>query len=179
MKISHILGVFAAFCAPIDAGIYNVPKEESVVAIEFPEAWKVIQEDDTIDARSKDESIQLYVQLDDADTLEASIEKSIKYFKDEGVVVDVASQKQTEGEINAMAMTTVKWEGVHGDAPTKVALSFITVAPEEFVTLLYWGDDNFAKANVEVLQKIMMSIKSLKAGAEEAGADEGEEIEAE
>ena len=66
--------------------------------MKFPDSWKVTQKDESLEAFSGDEAIAIWMQTDDATTIEDSVKANIDYLKEQGVKVDLKSRKDTEGE---------------------------------------------------------------------------------
>ena len=157
------IGVLGAFLSPAFAKDYKIPKENAIFSITFPEKWTVSHEDESIDAVTEDESIQLYAQTDDADTIDKSVDEAIDYLTEAGVKIDEKSQKDNEGKVNGIEIKGVNWSGTDEDGPCRVSLSFMNVGADEVITLLYWGSEAAEKKHAKELESILGSMKPLKA----------------
>jgi hypothetical protein len=175
------LSVLGLFLAPLHAEDYKIPKKNSVFSISFPDKWTVTHADDNVDAITEDESIQLNAQLDDAETLEKSIEESIDYLTKAGVKIKADSKKEHESEVNGMKIGGVNWDATDEEGACRVSLSFIDIGGEKVITLLYWGSEEASKEHAKDLEGILNSMKTLKGGAKaddkEEDAEEEEEEE--
>ena len=163
---------------PLIAREYKLPKEESVFSISFPDKWTVTYAEESVDAVSPDEAVEIYVQVDDAETIEDSVKESIQYLEEQGVKLDVATQKETDGEQNGMKLASIGWKGTDKDGPCSVSLVFIQVTEDAAISLVYWASDEMVKKHEKELNAVMESIKSLatKKGKEEKKTkDEAEE----
>ena len=103
------LAALAVMVMPVAAKEFKLPKEESIFSVKFPDSWKVTQEDESLEALSGDEAVAIWMQTDDASTLEDSIKANVDYLIEQGVKLDLKTQKETEGEHNGMPMRTVSW----------------------------------------------------------------------
>jgi len=171
------LGMLGALLSPVFAEDYTIPKEDPIFSISFPDKWSVTHEDESIDAVTADESIQLYAQTDDADTIENSVEEAIDYLTEAGVKIDEKSQKTNEGEVNGIKIQGMNWDGTDEDGPCRVSLSFMNVGAEEVITLLYWGSAEAEKTHSKELESIIASMKPVK--ADDSDADEADDEEEE
>ena len=162
-KILFALGFTGLLLAPLFAEDYKIPKKDSVFSISFPEKWTVTHGDESVDAVTSDNAIQLYAQTDDAETLEESVTWAIDYLTKAGVKIDAESQKDNEGKINGMKVGGLNWDGTDEDGACRVSLSFIQLNEEKVITLLYWGSSAAEKEHAKELEGILNSMKPLKA----------------
>lgn len=175
--------VLLALCAlglfvPVMAEDYKIPKKDPVFTVEIPEEWTVTHSGETIDAFSGDEAIQLWLTVDDAATLDASVEVAMDYLVESGVEIDADSQEDNETVINDMEVTGLSWNGKDEEGACRVALSFIQIGGEKVVTLLYWGSREAEKKHGKDLETILKSMQSLvDTEEEEAEEEEAEEDE--
>ncbi|WP_367873782.1 hypothetical protein [Luteolibacter sp. Populi] len=181
-KILFALGFSGLLLAPLFAEDYKIPKKDSVFSISFPEKWTVTHGDESVDAVTSDNAIQLYAQTDDADTLEESVTWAIDYLTKASVKIDADSQKDNEGKINGMKVGGLNWDGTDEDGACRVSLSFIELSDEKVITLLYWGSSAAEKEHAKELESILNSMKPLKAtkpakAKAEDKEEEGEEEE--
>lgn len=164
--MKQILFLLAAITLPaagLTAKEYKLPKEEPVFSLKFPDKWKVTYEDESVDGLSEDEAVEIYAQTDDASTIEASAEASIKYLEEQGVKIDPETEHKTEGKHNGMKMGTIGWSGTDEDGACSVTLLFINVDDETTMTLIYWATDSEVKKHEKAINGVLDSMKSLKA----------------
>lgn len=168
------LSALSVLLLPVHAEDYRLPKKNSLFSISFPEKWSVTHEDESVDAVTEDNTIQLNAQTDDAETLEESISESIDYLTEAGVKIKEDSKKENDGEINGMKVGGVNWDATDEDGACRVSLSFIDIGGGKVITLLYWGSIEAEKEHAKELEGILGSMKLLKADKK---ADEKEEKE--
>ena len=162
MKKILILGAFGFLITPLHAEDYKIPKTNSLFSISFPDNWSVTHESESVDAVTDDNTIQLNAQLDDAETLEKSIEESITYLIEAGVNIDADSKKEGDDEINGLKVGMVKWDAKDEDGECNVSLSFIDIGGDKVITLLYWGSEAASEKHGKALMGILKSMKALK-----------------
>lgn len=173
-------GALALLLSPLKAEEYKIPKEESVFSISFPKGWTVTHEDESVDAVTEDNAVQVYAQTDDDSSLEDSVKGTIDYLVKAGVKIDKDSQKTVDGEINGLKASTIYWTGKDADGDCKINLTFISISEKQVVTLLYWGSEKAEKEHGTDLEGIVKSMKILKSGKaadKEEKEDEKEEKE--
>jgi hypothetical protein len=179
-NVSLALWALSLF-VPVMAEDYKIPKKDPSFTVEIPETWTVTHAAETIDALSEDEAIQLWLTVDDAATLDESVEVAMDYLVEAGVEIDADSQEDNKAVVNEMEVTGLSWNGKDGDGACRIALSFIQIGGEKVVTLLYWGSREAEKKHGKDLQTILKSMQSLvdaeEAGDEEAGDEEAEDEE--
>lgn len=181
-KLILSLAALAALAIPAFAKEYKLPKEDSVFSIKFPDKWTVTYEDESVDALSPDEAVEIYAQTDDAETIEDSVTASIKYLDEQGVKLKLDTQKETDGEHNGMKTGSLVWKGTDKDGDCTVSLVFIQVTEETTITLIYWATDEMVKKHEKDINGVLESMKPVvakkgkkgKAAAEEEAAEEEE-----
>lgn len=176
-KILLPLSAFALLLTPLFAEDYDLPKKDPVFNISFPDKWTVTHGDESVNAVTNDDAIALFAQVDDSETLEASIEASIKHLTENGVKIDGATKKDTSGEINGLTLSGLTWDATDEDGPCRVSLTFIQIDEEQVVTLVYWGSEEAAKTYGDDLESILTSMKIVKSDSKEEADEEGDEAE--
>lgn len=182
-KLLLTLGLVGTLLLPVFAKEYKIPKENPIFSIVFPDKWEVTYEDESVDALSPDNAIEVYIQTDDAETIEDSVKETIDYLVTEGVKLKPDTQKDSKVEINGMEVTGLQWEGTDEDGPCNVSLDFIAISEKEVITLLYWGTAEQEQKHAKDIEAIVKSMKSLKKGkkgkaAKAEDADSGKEEKA-
>ena len=178
-KILLSLALLTALAVPLTAKEYKLPKEDSIFSLRIPEKWKVTYEDESVDAVSEDEAIEIYAQTDDADTIEDSVKESIKYLDEQGVKLKIDTQKETEGEHNGMKLATIGWKGSDKDGDCTISLVFIQVTDDTAISLIYWATDDMVKKHEKEINGVLDSMKSLAAKKGRKGKDDAKEKEEE
>ena len=178
-KLLLSLAALAVLAVPVIAKEFKLPKEDSVFSIKFPDKWKVTYEDESVDALSPDNAVEIYAQTDDADTIEASVTAAIKYLDDQGVKLDLESQKETDGEHKGMTSGSLAWKGTDKDGACTVSLVFLQVTEETAITVIYWATDEMVAKHKKDLNGVLESMKSLVATKGKKKAEKEEEEAAE
>ena len=175
-KLLFSLAALCVMAIPLTAKEYKLPKEDSVFSVKFPDKWTVTHEDESVDALSPDEAVEIYAQTDDADTIEDSVKESIKYLDEQGVKLKIDTQKETEGEHNGMKLATIGWKGTDKDGDCTVSLVFIQVTEDTAVSLIYWATDDMVKKHLKDINSVLDSMKPLaaKKGKKDAEKEDAE-----
>lgn len=174
-KLILSLAALAALTIPLIAKEYKLPKEGGVFSITFPDKWTVTYEDESVDALSPDEAVEIYAQTDDAETIEESVKESVKYLTEQGVELDIDSQKETDGEHNGMKMGSLVWKGKDKDGDCTVSLVFLQVTEETTITLIYWATDEMVKKHQKDINGVIESMKPVTAKKGKKGKEEAAE----
>ena len=170
------LAALAVMVMPVAAKEFKLPKEESIFSVKFPDSWKVTQEDESLEALSGDEAVAIWMQTDDASTLEDSIKANVDYLIEQGVKLDLKTQKETEGEHNGMPMRTVSWKGTDTESACAVSLVLLRPTKDTAITMLYWATEEEVKKNTKDINAVLESMKPLGAAAQKkAKSDESAE----
>ena len=175
-KLLLSLSALVVLAIPLTAKEYKLPKEAPIFSVTFPDKWTVTYEDESVDALSPDEAVEIYAQTDDADTIEDSVKASIEYLQEQGVKLKVDTQKETDGNHNGMKMATLSWKGTDKDGDCSVSLVFLQVTDDTAITLIYWATDDMVKKHEKDINGVLESMKSLaaKKGKKKAAAKEEE-----
>ena len=176
------LAALAVMVIPVAATEYKLPKKESIFSVKFPDSWKVTQEGDSVEAFSGDEAVAIWMQTDDASTIDDSMKANIEYLNEQGVKLDQKTRKDTEGEHNGMPMSTVSWKGTDAESDCSVSLIFLHPTEDTAITMLYWATEEEVKKNAKDIDSVIESMKPLGAAAkkkakskEKAKTDDSEE----
>lgn len=160
MKKSMLLTLAAlvSLTVGVSAKEYNITKSEPIAKITFPDDWKVTEEDDIINATSKDESISLDVEIFDNDDLDDSLQATIDYLKENKVIVDEKSLKETEGKINGLDAVFHSYDGKDEEGPCVISLCFMILSEKKTVSILHWSpskvDEELQKQVIEILNSV-------------------------
>lgn len=149
----------AAFALPLHAKVYKLPKEDTLCTINFPSAWKVKVEEESLDANSDDDEIYINIEVNDSDSIEGAIEETFGYLKKNKVSVDKKSEKKTEGKLNGMDVVDFSWDGKDADGATKISLTIVQVTAKKGLLILYWASPEGEKKHQAELDAILKSLK--------------------
>lgn len=160
MKNLLILTLLSTAClTSAFAGKHEIPKDEPVATISFPDKWKVEDADESINANSDDNEIYINIEVHDAESIEGAIEETFGYLKKNKVKVDKDSEKKTETKFNGMDVLDFSWDGEDKSGPCKISLSVIGVSEEKALLLLYWASPKGEEKHQKELSDIAQSIK--------------------
>lgn len=149
----------AALAIGANAKTYNLPEEDTEASVAIPASWTVEAEDETLTALSKDETIEISVELLDADQLEGAIEEAMGYLKKNKVKVDDKSEKKTTGDIGGLTTTCYSMMGKDEDGVCNISLIFVRLSKDRFVQILYWAPEEVEKTQMDEISAILGSIK--------------------
>ena len=143
------------------AKTFAVPsKGEQIASVNLPDTWKPEPYELGVKATSPDGRVFWAFEEVDGNDVAAATENGIKYFVDQGVVVDEKTIRQNEGQVNGMKAFDMSFQGTDKIGPAKLGLTVVaTNRPDKFVIMLYWGDSEGEKANAKDIAAIAQSIK--------------------
>jgi hypothetical protein len=158
-KIILTFAALVSLTMGVSAKEYNITKSEPIAKITFPEGWKVTEEDDIINATSKDESISLDVEIFDNDDLDENLQATIDYLKENKVIVDEKSLKESEGKINGLDAVFHSYDGKDEEGPCVISLCFMILNEKKTVSILHWSP---AKVDEEQQKEVLAILNSVK-----------------
>ena len=143
------------------AKTFAVPsKGEQIASVNLPDAWKPEPYELGVKATSPDGRVFWEFEAVDGNDVAAATENGMKYFLDQGVVVDEKTIRQNEGQVNGMKAFDMSFQGTDKIGPAKLGMTVVaTNKPDKFVIMLYWGDAEGEKANAKDISAIAQSIK--------------------
>ena len=143
------------------AETFTVPsKGEPIATVELPKTWKPEPYELGVKAASPDGRVFWAFEEVDGNDVATATENGIKYFVDQGVVVDEKTIRQNEGQVNGMKAFDTSFQGMDKIGPAKLGMTVVaTNKPDKFVIMLYWGDAEGEKANAKDIAAIAQSIK--------------------
>ena len=158
-KIILVLAALASLTAGVQAKEVVVVKSDKIAKITFPADWKVEEDEDIINAYSADEQISLAVEVADAESLDAVLEGTIDYLKENKVTIDEKSLKESEGKINGLEAVFHSYDGKDEAGPCVVSLCFVMVSEEKLVSILHWSPAKVDEAEQKKVLAILGSVK--------------------
>jgi hypothetical protein len=153
------LAVFAS--VSLQAGTFQVPKEEPIASITFPEKWKAEADDTSLEVLSPDEDIYINIETHDGAKLAEAVAAAIATLKEHKVTIDQASQKKTEAKHNGLSVVNVDWDGTSEDGKVKVSLTVLTQDEKRALLMIYVATPDAEKKHEQELGTIQQSIKAV------------------
>jgi hypothetical protein len=162
MKKISLAVLFAfALLTPAFAKTFKVPDEDSFASITIPDSWKPKEIDKGVEAQSSDDEVYFAVEATDAKGMDKTIEEAVEYLKDQGVTVDLKTQKQSEGKINGMEEVDITWSGKDKEGDAIISLTVLAVRSDKVLLLTYWASPEGTKSHAKELGEIMNSVKGI------------------
>jgi len=147
--------------ASLSAGTFQFPDEKPVVSVTIPATWKPSEDEQGVEATSKDDEVYIDIQATSAKTVEKGIDDALAYLKEKGVTVTADSVKKQELKLNGMDVFDISWDGTDEDGACKISLSVISVTDSQGLLVIYWASPDGEKKNRAALSKIAQSITPL------------------
>jgi hypothetical protein len=145
--------------APAMAKSYTVPNPNPVAVITIPDDWETEETTRGLESTSEDEGVYFTVEVTDTDTVEKNMTRAIAGLVAEGVVLDMATQKQTEFSVNGLKAFMTFWNAKDDDGSTQISITLVIVSDKKVLLMTGWGTEEAQKENLEELTAIMNSIK--------------------
>ncbi len=162
MKKLIAAALFAAFLPTASyAAALQFPSEEPAASIDIPDSWSPTVTDDGIEANAGDDAIYLSIDVTDEKGTQEVIDGCVEYLKTSGVTVDLATQKESTGELNGMKATSLNWDGKDNDGDVSISLTFVSPKPDKIMVITYWGTKGMQEAHGAELQAMIGSLKPL------------------
>jgi hypothetical protein len=162
MKILSLAALFAlALVTPALAKTFKVPDEGSFASITIPDDWKSKEIDKGVESQSKDNEVYFAVEATDAKGIDKTIEEAVDFLKEQGVTVDVKTQKQSEGKLNGMDGVDLTWNGKDKDGDAIISLTILAVRKDKVLLITYWASPEGTKNHQKELGDIMSSVKGI------------------
>jgi hypothetical protein len=162
MKTFSLAILFAfALLTPAFAKTFKIPGEGSFASITIPDDWKSKEIDKGVESQSADNEVYFAVEGTDAKGLDKTIEEAVEYLKQQGVTVDLKTQKQTEGKINGMDAMDLDWKGTDKEGAAEISLSVVAVRKDKALLITYWASPEGTKSHLKELGAIINSVKGI------------------
>ena len=161
MKKLITAALFAAFLpAASYAATMEFPSDEPVASITIPDSWGPKETDSGIEANAGDDAIYLSIDVSDEDGTQYVIDGCFYFLKKSGVTVDLATQKESNGELNGMKATSLDWDGKDNDGDVSISLTFVSPKPGKILVITYWGTKGMQEQHGPELQAMITSLKA-------------------
>jgi hypothetical protein len=162
LRACLVAGFLAAFPALLAAKSYTIPDPNPVAVVTIPDDWDTTEIAKGIEADSEDEEVYIAIEVTEMNNVAKTIEETIVWLKNKEVVIDPATQQQSEITINGIPGFMVKWSGTDKDGPTNVSLTILVLSETKGLLLTYWASPDGEKDNLKALKGIADSIKPVK-----------------
>jgi len=160
-KLSLAILFALAFLTPALAKTFKVPGEGSFASITIPDDWKSKEIDKGVESQSPDNEVYFAVEGTDAKGLDKTIDEAVQYLKEQGVTVDLKTQKQKEGKINGMDVIDLEWKGTDKEGAAEISLTVVGVRKDKALLITYWASPEGTKKHDKALGAIINSVKGI------------------
>lgn len=114
-----------------------------------------------MESQSSDDEVYFAVEATDAKGMDKSIEEAIDFLKEQGITVDLKTQKQTEGKINGMEGVDITWSGKDKEGDAIISLTILAVRKDKALLITYWASPEGTKSHAKELGEILSSVKGI------------------
>jgi hypothetical protein len=158
-----VLSVLFAFAllTPAFAKTFKVPDEGAFASITIPDSWTTKEIDKGVESQSKDDEVYFAVEATDSKGLDKTIDEAVDFLKEQGVTVDLKTQKQSEGKINGMDGVDITWNGKDKEGDAIISLTILAVKKDKALLITYWASPEGTKSHAKELDEILNSVKSI------------------
>ena len=159
-----ILAVIASltFMASAEAGTYRLGTPPVFAVAPARQAGTRAKSTRGWSSTSKDEEVYIAAEVVSIAKLEDAVTQAVAYLISEGVRIDQATEKRTEGKVGSMDAIFVEYSGKdEDDEATEISIGVIVASPTTAVIVTYWGSPDGEKSNAEALAGIVNSIKKV------------------
>jgi hypothetical protein len=157
-----LAGLLAITPALAMAKSYTIPNPNPVAVITVPDDWETEETTRGLESTSEDEGVYFTVEVTDFDSVEKDMTRAIAALVAEGVVLDIATQKQTEFSVNGLKAFMTFWNAKDEDGSTQISITLVLVSDKKALMMTGWGTEEAQKENLEELTAIMNSIKMVQ-----------------
>ncbi len=155
--------VLLVFAPPLlQAKTFKIPKDKPIATITFPDAWDASYVDEGVEGTSADEEIYVYIEDNDASTIEGAVKEMFAYLAKKKVTVKPDTLKKTEAKMNGMDVVDLAYDGEDADGPTHISLTILGITNKKGLLMLYWANPAKEKKHQEELNGILQSIQPVK-----------------
>ncbi|MBY0362656.1 MAG: methyltransferase domain-containing protein [Phreatobacter sp.] len=129
-----VLWQFPAFAATYELGAPPVAR------ITLPDAWSPKVTGRGVEATTDDDEIYVAVRPAALASTEEAVKQALAYLLEQGVKIDVATQRERTGQINGMEALSLAYSGKdEDDEDVEISVSVVIASPSSVVVLTYWG----------------------------------------
>ena len=164
MKKTALLAtlLLATLGGSASAKTIRIPEDKPVISVNIPSSWETDDLDKGVQCKSADGEAQIFFEVTSAKKIDALIDENVDYLKENKVIIDESTKKESEFEIDGMAGHVLSWDGKDEFGPEHVALVFGKVSDSKMLMITYWVTKKTEKKNGAEITAVMDSVKLLK-----------------
>ena len=145
------------------AKVFSIPETDAVATVNAPDDWDPSDIDDGIEMTSPDGNVYVSIESVKADKITDAVAESVKVLGEQGLDIDLSTQKASDKEVNGMKIHNLEYTGKDDDGPTEFAVSLVeTRVPDQFVMFTFWGSEDAQKSNDAALSAMLQSVQLTK-----------------
>jgi hypothetical protein len=146
-----------------NAKVFSIPDADAVATVNAPDDWDPSAIDDGIEMTSPDGNVYVSIESVKADKITDAVAESVKVLGEQGLDIDLSSQKASDKEVNGMKIHNLEYTGKDDDGPTEFAVTLVeTRVPDQFVMFTFWGSEDAQKTNDAALSAMLQSVQLTK-----------------
>lgn len=159
-----VLATLAFVVAPLaHADALKIPKDGPAASVDVPASWKPEETDRGYMVESPDQVVTLSLDVVAAKEFNTLIGESVDWLKEQGVKVDVGSKQEKDFEESGRKWSRVSWDADHKEwGAAVVGFAVTPVGGGKILTVTYWISKKDAEKNLDAIQKIFASVKSVE-----------------
>ena len=163
MRVALLLVSFLFASTLAEADTMEVRPDAPVAQFTIPDGWKTSRIDRGIQAVSKDEEVDFWIEAYTPDQFKAILEEHNAYWKDQGVVIS-ASDSQTHAANGKQVIVTTEHANWKGKPTVLYYIEFNLDLPSKSnIVFTYWaspeGDKTFESEVGDVLKSLDVTEK--------------------
>jgi len=145
------------------AKVFSIPEADAVATVNAPDDWEPSIIDDGIEMNSPDNGVYVSIESVKADKITDAVAESVKVLGEQGLEIDLSTQKASDKEVNGMKIHNLEYTGKDDDGPTEFSVTLVeTRVPDQFVMFTFWGSEDAQKTNDAALSAILQSVQLTK-----------------
>lgn len=160
----YLLGIAAGAVslAATLAASYEVPEEEPVARLNFPDDWRTKHHDEFIEATSADGEAHVLVTKAEGRKVNESIGEVMRYIRGRsGIIFNSESMEQKPLTINGVELKTVSWTGKDMKGDLKITFAIMPMSGEEPLLVASWAHRETETKHQPAVRKILESVKRI------------------
>jgi hypothetical protein len=162
MKSILMALVLAAFGAgTCQAGEVRIPSEVPVAAITIPDGWTAKEDDGGLDVSSPSDEVYLGIEIAETKEAAATVEEWKQWIAGEGVKLDPATEKPSQGTIGGRSYSAIDMSGTDKDGPVDVFFAMLDIDPSHKVVMTYWATRDEQAKYLPAVKTMLRSIRPL------------------
>jgi hypothetical protein len=152
----------ALFAVPAFARDVKVTADETIVTVQFPDAWEISDVKRGIQANTPDEEIYVWIETVPQDATATLQKEHDDYFEKEGVKITSPNPPMKAAEIDGHKWAFIEPQATYEGEPT--VIRYIIINPGhpsgKLIVFTYWASAEGDKAADPEMNKILDSLKA-------------------